>query len=281
MILDRRRFLIGSIVTLGVGPRALAGDAKAAGAAAFVSACRTADGTYAVVLLAADGAILREIPISDRGHDIAIDPISRRGVVFGRRPGYFGVLFDLDGKAEPQVFAPEPDRHYFGHGAFSADGKLLYTSEHNVDTGDGVIGIYDVSGPVRRVGEFPSFGVGPHEAVLLADGKTLAIANGGFATDPTTGREPIDIAGMEPNMAFVDVRTGELLVKHGMTEELRALSVRHLAASATGEVWFGGQWQGGLEEARNSSGARASTGRFPSSSRRRPWEPVSRVISAR
>jgi hypothetical protein len=248
MMLDRRRFLIGSIVTLGVGPRALAGDAPAAGAAAFVSACRVADGTYAVVLLAADGAILREIPISDRGHDIAIDPISRRGAVFGRRPGYFGVLFDLDGNAEPQVFAPEPDRHYFGHGTFSADGKLLYTSEHNIDTGDGVIGIYDVSGPVRRVGEFPSFGVGPHEAVLLTDGKTLAIANGGFATDPATGREPIDIAGMEPNMAFVDVRTGELLVKHGMTEELRALSVRHLAASATGEVWFGGQWQGGLEQ---------------------------------
>ncbi len=220
----------------------------AAGAAAFVSACRTADGTYAVVLLAADGAILREIPISDRGHDIAIDPISRRCAVFGRRPGYFGVLFDLDGKAEPRVFAPEPDRHYFGHGTFSTDGKLLYTSEHNIDTGDGVIGIYDVSGAVRRVGEFPSFGVGPHEAVLLADGKTLAIANGGFATDPN-----------DRARAYRHRRHG---AEHGVRRRANRRASRQArhdgscvpcpsgtsAASATGEVWFGGQWQGGLEE---------------------------------
>lgn len=248
MIIDRRRFLIGSVIAISAGPRALAAGAPGAGEAVFVSACRTADGTYAVAILARDGTILREIGIEDRGHDIAVDPIGRRGVAFGRRPGYFGVLFDIDGRREPQVFAPEPNRHFFGHGAFSADGRLIYASEHGIDTGEGVIGVYDVSGPVKRIGEFPSYGVGPHEAILLADGKTLVIANGGFATDPATGREPIDIAGMDPNMAFVDVRTGELLVKHGMTEPLKALSVRHLAANAAGEVWFGGQWQGGLEE---------------------------------
>ena len=248
MVIDRRRFLIGSIIAIGAAPRAFAADVTGAGEAAFVSACRTADGTYAIALLAADGTILREIPIEDRGHDIAVDRIGRRGVAFGRRPGYFGVLFDIDGRREPQVFAPEPNRHFFGHGAFSADGRLIYASEHDIDTGEGVIGVYDVSGAVRRIGEFPSFGVGPHEAIMLPDGNTLAIANGGFATDPATGREPIDIAGMDPNMAFVDVQSGQLLVKHGMTDALKALSVRHLAANAAGEVWFGGQWQGGLEE---------------------------------
>lgn len=246
MAIDRRQFLVGSLVALGSARQALAG-APTAETAVYATACHQPDGSYAVLLVGEDGRILRDIPLSARGHDIAIDRINRRAVVFARRPGYFAAAFDLDGRAEPTVFAPEEGRHFYGHGAFSRDGRLIYTSEHNIDTGDGVIGIYDTAG-FRRVGELPSYGIGPHEAILLADGKTLAIANGGFGSDPATGRESVDLTGMEPTLAFVDVESGQLKAKHGLAPEINMLSLRHLAADARGNVWFGGQWQGGLED---------------------------------
>jgi hypothetical protein len=247
MLIDRRHFLVGSVLSLAAGPHALAERAAGAEEADFISACRHASGGYALALLTRSGKILREIPLSARGHDIAIDAVSGCAVAFARRPGFFAVAFDLAGRTEPNVFAPEPDRHFFGHGAFADSGRLLLTSEHNIETGDGLIGVYDVAAGYRRIGEFPSHGVGPHEAILLADGRTLAVANGGIATDPTTGRENIDVAGMVPSLAFVDIKTGDIRAQHMLPGDINLLSIRHIAANAKGEVWFGGQWQGGLE----------------------------------
>ena len=251
MAIDRREFLIGALVAVGTAREALAAEGLAdhGEGAVYASAARRADGTYAVLLVAEDGRLLREVPLAARGHDIAIDPVRRRAVAVTRRPGTFALAFGLDGLEAPEVFTPAPDRHFYGHAAFSRDGRLLYMTEHDVESGDGVIGIYDATGGFRRVGEFPSYGIGPHEAILLADGATLAVANGGFGSDPLTGREAIDIAGMEPSIAFVDVATGALRAQHGLPPEINLLSVRHLAADAAGEVWFGGQWQGSLEDA--------------------------------
>lgn len=250
MAIDRRQFLIGSLVTLGAARQALAAEGIAdTTAALYVSGARRPDGTYAVLVVADDGRILREIPMSARGHDIAVHHAARRAVIFARRPGFFALAFDVEGHREPEVFTPPPDRHFYGHGVFAKDGRLLYSTEHNVETGDGMIGIYDTAGGWRRVGEFPSYGVGPHEAILLSDGRTLAIANGGFGNDPATGRESIGVADMRPNVAFVDSATGALMARHGLPAAINLLSVRHLAETPRGDIWFGAQWQGALEDA--------------------------------
>ena len=253
MAIDRRRFLAGALVALAAPRAVLAAEARAAGhaetGAVYAAAARRQGSGYAVLLVTGDGHILREIPLTARAHDIAVDRARRRAVACARRPGYFALAFDLDGRAEPEVFAPPQDRHFYGHGAFAPDGRLIYMTEHDVETGEGVIGVYDATGGFRRVGEFPSYGIGPHEAILLADGRTLVAANGGFGSDPATGRESIDVAGMEPNMAFIDVTTGALETRHGLPPEINLLSIRHLAADAGGAVWFGGQWQGAIEDA--------------------------------
>jgi hypothetical protein len=257
MAIDRRHFLIGSLVALGAARHALAAEGLGAAAATaiYASGARRPDGSFSVLIVSEEGRILREIPISARGHDIAIDHARRRGVIFARRPGFFALAFDVDGRREPEVFTPPPDRHFYGHGAFAKDGRLLYATEHDVDTGDGVIGIYDAtsgsgatSGSWRRIGEFPSYGVGPHEAILLSDGRTLAVANGGFGNDPATGRESIGVADMAPNVSFIDVTTGALKVSHGVPGEIHLLSVRHLVETPQGDIWFGSQWQGDLEQ---------------------------------
>ena len=91
-----------------------------------------------------------------RGHSFAIDAAGGRAVVFGRQPGFFALGFGLDGAAGPVELDLPQDRHFFGHGAFFDDGRLLAATENDFDGGRGVLGIYDASagGAYRRVGEF-------------------------------------------------------------------------------------------------------------------------------
>ncbi len=242
---DRRTLLLNSLAMLCVP--ATAGSALAgtdAAAAQFVSSARHPDGTFSVVLLAADGRVLRDIPLSARGHDIAVHSASGLAVAFSRRPGTFAVAFQTNSQRQPVVFTTPPDRHFFGHGAFSTDGRLLYATENNISDGVGVIGIYDVSAGFKKIGEYQSFGIGPHEVILLADGNTLVVANGGLDTMPDAARENLNVEDMRPSLAFVDRKSGALLQRHDLTAEARQLSIRHLAADPDGRVWFGGQWEG-------------------------------------
>jgi hypothetical protein len=261
MAIDRRHLLIGTALSLasaGVSS-AFAGVLDAAdedqipvAPGDFIAACRRPDGSFSVVVMSLDGSVLRELPLDGRGHDIALDRASGEAVVFARRPGSFALAFDIRGRREPALFTTPANRHFYGHGTFSHDGRLLYATEHDNETRAGLIGVYDAGGGYRRVGEFPTYGIGPHEAILLSDGKTLAIANGGIEThiEPgTTGREKLNVETMEPSLAFVDATNGRLISQHKQTGALHKLSIRHLAQDASGAVWFGCQWEGAESDA--------------------------------
>src|SRR5690606_30604943 len=112
----------------------------------------------------------------------------------------------------------------------------------------GVIGIYDATGGYRRIGEFGSGGVGPHELLLMPDGFTLAIANGGIETQPESGREKLNLETMRPSLAFVDRRDGKLIAQYQLATELAQLSIRHMAIDAQNRVWFGCQYEGAETE---------------------------------
>lgn len=240
MAIDRRTLLLGSAFVLCARSRALAAVPEARGAAALVSACRLVDGRYALVLLTLEGEVVREIPLSDRGHDIAVDRRRGNAVAFSRRPGAFAVAFSSNGNGTPHIFATRDDRTFSGHGIFSRDGALLYATENDAETGDGLLGVYETS-TWRRTGELATHGIDPHEVILLADGRTLAVANGGIEM---SGREKLNIAGMRPSLAFIDSMTGDLKAQHRLPDDLNQLSIRHIAADGHGRVWFGGQWEG-------------------------------------
>jgi uncharacterized protein len=247
MVTDRRSMLLGTLAF--VGATALRSAVAVAGeSVAYVTAARLANGSFGILLLRADGTILREMPLSARGHDIAIHPVTGRAVVFARRPGAFAVSFELDKTTAPHVFTPGEGRHYFGHGSFSQDGRLVYASENDVATGMGVIGIYDVARNFKKIGEHSTFGMGPHEIMLLADGKTIACGNGGLDTTPEAGRENLNVDSMQPSLTFVDAESGKLLAKHEMTGDLQSLSIRHVTQDVKGVIWFGGQWEGSPSE---------------------------------
>ena len=242
MAIDRRQLLLGTLSAVAL-PAVLRGTAHAEPGVTFVSAAKRGD-AFTVLLLGHDGSIIRELPLAARGHDIALHGPSGRAVVFARRPGTFAVAFETVSTREPQIFTASEGRHFYGHGAFSSDGRLLYVSENDIANAVGVIGIYDAVSGYQRIGEMPSFGVGPHEIILLGDGKTLAVANGGIDTVPEAGRENLNLDNMEPSLVFIDAGNGVLLAKHTLAAELAQLSIRHIAPDAQGRVWFGGQWEG-------------------------------------
>jgi len=241
MALNRRALLIG----LSGGTAALCSPARAA--AAFEPECFAASrmddrGNSQAALFTLEGDE-QTIELPGRGHDIALHPGGDAWVMFARRPGRFGVAVSL--RSEPPIwFAAKPGRHFFGHGTFSSDGKLLYATENDYEHAAGMIGVRDATDGYSQVGEFPARGMEPHDIALLADGRTMAIANGGIRTHPDRGAEELNLADMQPSLVYVDVATGDLIEEHRLAPVLHQLSIRHLAVGADDTVVFGCQYRG-------------------------------------
>ncbi len=182
------------------------------------------------------------LTLPDRGHAMAFHPTKPHMVVFARRPGRFAVVIDDEaGVARHRIDAPA-GRHFYGHGVFSPDGRILFATENDVESGQGVIGLYDVGDRYRRVGDYSSHGIGPHEVILMPDGKTLAIANGGIRTHPDLGRAKLNLDSMTPSLVFTDLASGRQLDRTGLAE--KQLSIRHLAMLANGRVAVAMQYEG-------------------------------------
>ena len=167
-------------------------------------------------------------------------------MAFARRPGVFALVVDCaEGRELARLETPE-GRHFYGHGAFSADGGILYTTENDYEVGEGRIGVWDVASGWRRIGEFASAGVGPHDMALAPDGETLIVANGGIQTHPATERMKLNIPTMRPNIAWIAAVDGTLRDRVEPEDALRLNSLRHFAAAPDGEVVIGAQWQGDI-----------------------------------
>ncbi|WP_066123628.1 DUF1513 domain-containing protein [Bordetella ansorpii] len=250
MRIDRRRFLalcaaLGLPGTPAARAATLRRAERADGEPCYVTARRRA-GRYEAVVLDARGADLLQVPMPDRGHSFALDPARGRAVVFGRQPGFFAVAFDVAGRQPPQPLQAAEGRHFYGHGVFLPDGKRVLATENDYERGRAVLGVYDASpgGQYRRLGEFDVGGVGSHEVVLLPDGKTLCVANGGILTHPDYGKLELNLDAMRPSLVYLDAADGRLLEKVELRAALHQLSIRHLGLAGDGTVWFGCQHVG-------------------------------------
>ena len=243
-MLDRRTFLkaFGAAFAAGFDPLRRAALAKSD--ALFVSACMKADGRYAAALFTESGTILHVEDCPARAHDVTVCPVTGRLAAFARRPGTFAIVFDPNGRRAPLAIASAPGRHFYGHGVFSRDGKLLYATENDFETARGVVGVYEASDRFQRIGEFDTHGIGPHELLMAPDGRTLAVANGGIETHPDFGRAKLNLDSMQPSIVFLDAGTGGLLGRHALEPRWHQLSIRHLSFDGRGELWFGCQYEG-------------------------------------
>ncbi|PZQ52480.1 MAG: DUF1513 domain-containing protein [Rhodovulum sulfidophilum] len=218
------------------------------GAPAYIAAARRPDGAFALFGVDAEGEDLFSVELPDRAHSTALHPKLARAVVFARRPGTYAIVFDCaTGRSLRQLDAAAGSV-FCGHGAFSPDGKLLYTSEAEIDTGEGLIGIWDVAAGFRRLGAMSSGGIGPHEILMLPDGM-LAVANGALENGPDGRPDPIALQEMEPNLTYIDLATREIQQVVALSGPMRRNSIRHLAVRPDGLLAFAMQWHGADTEA--------------------------------
>lgn len=239
-----RRSILGVIAGVLCWPLRSTASSARIGTADFVSARASGDGAFRVSGFALDGRCVFDLPLPDRGHSFALHPKRHTAVHFARRPGRYAVVIDLPrGRVARKIAAPD-NRHFYGHGVFSLDGRRLYATENYFEGERGVIGVYDTADGYRRTGELLSHGVGPHEIRLLADGRTLVVANGGMLTHPDLPRVKLNLPTMSPSLVYVDRRDGQLLEKVRLAPALHQLSIRHVAVGRGDRVAFAMQYQG-------------------------------------
>lgn len=237
-----RRTLLKGLAAIGLLPSR---GWAAAGAPEWIAAGQLPDGSHALHGINAAGEITFAVALPSRGHAAAAHPYRAEAVAFARRPGRFGIVLDCRSGDPIRRLTPPENRQFNGHGAFSADGNWLYTSEVVSQGSAGRVGIWDVAAGYARAGEWDSHGIGPHELRLLPDG-SIAVANGGIETDPED-RTPLNLDRMQPNLARLSAH-GDLLDLRRLPEELHQNSIRHLALLPQG-LAFATQWQGDLTEA--------------------------------
>ncbi|MEO9873498.1 MAG: DUF1513 domain-containing protein [Anderseniella sp.] len=245
MVIDRRQFLIGSGAVIAAP---VPGTASALQRGVYLSSARTGVGKHAAVLFDEEGEVHWQVELPDRGHGGAFRKDTPDVVVFARRPGTFAFVIDRSSGQVGNIIAAPANRHFYGHGTYSGDGRLLFTTENDFAEGRGVVGVWDASDGYRRVAEFDAGGIGPHDIALMPGGRVLAIANGGILTGPDTGRHKLNIADMKPSLAFIDAADGKPVASHTLPAELHKLSIRHMAVVASGTIVIAMQYEGSGED---------------------------------
>ena len=214
---------------------------------------------FGVVGIAADRQLVWQTTMPERVHDIVVQPVLDREsnfsnhnqnanhnrnldvVVMGRRPSEkFWVLNTASGQVKFAIKA-STHRHFYGHACYSLDGKLLYVTENDTLSLEGKIGVYDADDHYKKIAEFDSYGIGPHELIMHPDGETLVIANGGIKTEQAS-REELNLDNMRPSLVYLNRHNGVLLEQ--IIPEYNQMSVRHLAMHDDGTVMIGIQFQG-------------------------------------
>ena len=203
----------------GRAPQLLAAWQRAPGAS-------TEAATYQIGLLAPRQgalAVVHALDVPTRAHGL----LAERGgtlLAVARRPGDW-LLRWAPGQDEPQTAWIEADRAFNGHVIASPDGRTLYTTETDLESGAGLIGVRDAAS-LEKTAEWPTHGMDPHELLLDADG-SLLVANGGIPTLPETGRVKIGLERMDASLVRLDTATGTLRGQWRLPDP--RLSLRHIA----------------------------------------------------
>lgn len=214
--------------------------------ALYLAGAKNSDGQYLAAVMDEQANILATIPLSARAHGAASHRSSNQACLFARRPGNYAHTFDMRNPERSKIIANHPERRFYGHGAYSEDGKLLFATENDFDAGKGILGIYEPAKNYQRIAEIDTGGVGPHDVVQVPGSPLLVVANGGIQTHPDTGREKLNIETMRPSISLINSQSGRLVGKHFLPEAMHQVSIRHLAVAGNDKVWFAGQYQGSL-----------------------------------
>jgi hypothetical protein len=230
MALRRRQWL--ALAAAGLG-----GPAMATGQSARFAAAWDGEHGAQIGVLALRSGMLKihsALDVPTRAHSLLAEKAGTLLAV-ARRPGDWIVRWRPGTRAANWIWA-EPGRVFNGHLIASADRKHVYTTETDLQTGQGLIGLRDVAS-LRKLAEWSTHGMDPHELLLDSSG-SLWVANGGIATLPETGRTKLDLQRMDSSLVRLASRNGALIGQWRLDDS--RLSLRHLAwGSKDGETVLG------------------------------------------
>lgn len=218
----RRRFLLTATAFLAAPSLALATGSASAPHLAAAWEDETGHGIGVLALSKTGWSRLAGLKVPTRAHGLMAE--AGGGVIaIARRPGDW-MLRWMPGQPKAQWAWAEPGRAFNGHVAASVDGLLLYTTETDLESGAGLVGVRDAA-TLEKLEEWPTNGIDPH--ALLRDGDTLIVANGGVPTQPETGRVKRNLHLMDSSLVRLDSGDGSLRGQWRLQD--RRLSLRHLA----------------------------------------------------
>lgn len=211
---------------------------------AYLAAARRASGDFALFGVGPAGQDIFTLPLPARAHAPTLHPRLAQAVIFGRRPGRYAMVLNC-GTGQLLAELDPPEGLFFcGHGTYDAEGARLYTTEAEAETGEGRIGVWDTTAQFRRVATLASGGRGPHEIILMPGNARIAIGNGSLENGPDGRPDPFEVSEMRPNLAYLDLASGEIAEVLELDADLRRNSIRHLAARPDGLLAFAMQWHG-------------------------------------
>jgi len=206
--------------------------AAPSGSTTLLAAWQTAD-EHRVGLVevgARQWSVQRSLPVPTRAHGLLVE----RGasvLAVARRPGDWLLRWHpVSGKTQWHWAAD--DRRFNGHVLASADGRQLWTTETDLDTASGCLGLRDPKS-LEKTAEWPTHGMDPHALLALPQAVgdwpagTLVVANGGIPTLPETGRAKRALDRMDASLVALSPQTGALLGQWRLDDPW--LSIRHLA----------------------------------------------------
>lgn len=232
---SRRRVLQALGTVAAWPPLARAGSAPP-GVTRLVAAWDAPQGSRVGVLALARATpagarVESELAVPTRAH--AITRLTGDTVlIVARRPGDWMVRARIDPhtrRLRAQAWQwIEADRAFNGHAIVTPDGRRVLTTETDQDTGLGLVGVRDAA-TLAKIDEWPTQGRDPHELLWIAgEGRPrVAVANGGIATLPETGRAKHDLPAMDPSLVLLDAARGALDGQWRLQDS--RLSTRHLA----------------------------------------------------
>ena len=158
-------------------------------------------------------------------HGIHLHPTEPHRLAVFEKKGPHAALVDLEARRVLRPLRTDTRRYFYGHGAYSADGKQLFATETVLDDLRGVLVVRDAESDAV-LGTFPSYGLEPHEVKLIDGGRTLVVTNGGGQIGAGD-----DAA---PNVAYIDAASERLLERVPLTDT--RINTGHAAVARDGAL---------------------------------------------
>ncbi|MEW6205945.1 MAG: DUF1513 domain-containing protein [Pseudomonadota bacterium] len=236
MVLSRRQFFLqGGALALSLAIPLHCKAATNSGHTNLLAAWQLPTGAYQVGVLTPNFAIEQAVNLPTRPHGL-MHLHGDEYLVIARRPGDWLLRLNIQTGDTARTWQDE-DRHLNGHSA--THGDWLFTTETDVLTGQGVLGVRHRD-TFELIDVWPTLGRDPHEMLVLPGGVLgidepfLLVANGGIQTHADMGRAQLNQLPMDSSVVAMNPQTGDVLKQWTLPDS--RLSLRHMALHASGVV---------------------------------------------